>query len=82
MHVSDIRGHGLFWAIEYAGAPTTLAPRFATRVHLEALKLGLVTFGLPGTTDGVEGECVMIAPVSRRSFSISLSPALSPLGQF
>lgn len=61
--VSDVRGYGLFWAVEY-DAPSSLSPRFATRVSELCLELGLVTLGLPGTTDGKEGEVVMLAPVS------------------
>ncbi|KAL7414793.1 pyridoxal phosphate-dependent transferase [Mrakia frigida] len=59
--VSDVRGFGLFWAVEYK-APSSLSPRFATRVYEHCLELGLVTLGLPGTIDGKEGEVVMLAP--------------------
>lgn len=68
--VSDVRGFGLFWAVEYK-APSSLSPRFATRVYEHCLELGLVTLGLPGTIDGKEGEVVMLAPVSSRFSSLT-----------
>lgn len=85
--VSDIRGHGLFWAVEFSTplTPKTLSPRFAARVQARAHQLGIITLGvrsfllcpasrspersadkgltqMSGTTDGVEGEAILLAP--------------------
>ncbi|KAF2808122.1 putative aminotransferase [Mytilinidion resinicola] len=65
--VGDIRGRGLFWAIEFVRDKTT-KETFSTSCHFgynfqqNAFKLGLAVYPGAGTVDGVRGDHVIIAP--------------------
>ena len=66
-HVGDIRGRGLFWAIEYVTDRTTKAPfdpalKLNARVKQEAMARGLACYAMPGTIDGRLGDHNMLAP--------------------
>lgn len=59
--VYDIRGQGLFIAVEF-DVPSDLAPRFASRVKSRAFENGLLTLPVSGGIDGVNGEAIVLAP--------------------
>lgn len=65
--VFDIRGAGLFWAIEFDLPPTVEKVlgrlRFAIRVQMRAFKKGVLILGV-GRPDreGLEGEHILLAP--------------------
>ncbi|KAG0148133.1 hypothetical protein CROQUDRAFT_41810 [Cronartium quercuum f. sp. fusiforme G11] len=73
-HVGDIRGRGLFWAIEFVEDrsksgkkpfPADLSPRFServTKIAFEEHMIGLL--GVNGVADleGQTGDCVLLAP--------------------
>ena len=66
-HVGDIRGRGLFWAIEYVTDRTSKAPfapelKLNARVKREAMARGLACYAMPGTIDGRLGDHTMLAP--------------------
>ncbi|HZT48953.1 MAG TPA: aspartate aminotransferase family protein [Hyphomicrobiaceae bacterium] len=66
-HVGDIRGRGLFQAIELVAdrsAKTTFAPahRLHARIKAEAMARGLMVYPMGGTVDGVRGDHVLLAP--------------------
>lgn len=66
-HVGDIRGRGLFWALELVEDRATKKPfdsRFAlhARVKREALQQGLICYPSGGTADGTKGDHILIAP--------------------
>ena len=66
-HVGDIRGRGLFWAIEYVTDRTSKAPfapelKLNARVKREAMARGLACYAMPGTIDGRLGDHNMLAP--------------------
>lgn len=66
-HVGDIRGRGLFWAIELVadrGGKTVFDPtlKMNERVKAEALSRGLATYPMGGTIDGKRGDHVILAP--------------------
>ena len=66
-HVGDIRGRGLFRAIELVAdrarrAPFDPALRLHERVKAAALAEGLAVYPMGGTIDGVRGDHVVIAP--------------------
>ncbi|RYP83313.1 hypothetical protein DL770_005409 [Monosporascus sp. CRB-9-2] len=66
-YVGDIRGKGLFWAIEFVWDRATKEPfepalRFTWRMVDEALRRGLSIYPGTGTADGVRGDHVIIAP--------------------
>ena len=66
-HVGDIRGRGLFWAIEYVKDRSTKAPfdpslGLNARVKQEAMSRGLACYAMPGTIDGRHGDHNMLAP--------------------
>lgn len=65
--VGDIRGRGLFWAVEFMLDPETLVPfpanaGFCNRIVDRALELGLNILGNLGTTGAVHVEHVIISP--------------------
>jgi adenosylmethionine-8-amino-7-oxononanoate aminotransferase len=65
--VGDIRGRGLFWAIELVAnrqSKAPLDPRQKThaRIKKEALTRGLMVYPMGGTVDGINGDHVLIAP--------------------
>lgn len=66
-HVGDIRGRGLFWAIEYVEERTGKTPfdpalKLNARVKSEAMARGLGCYAMPGTVDGKLGDHTMLAP--------------------
>ncbi|HEY2618406.1 MAG TPA: aspartate aminotransferase family protein [Acetobacteraceae bacterium] len=66
-HVGDIRGRGLFWALEFVTdrtAKQVFDPRLAIneRVKREALTRGLAIYPMGGTIDGKHGDHVIVAP--------------------
>ncbi|HEY7384320.1 MAG TPA: aspartate aminotransferase family protein [Beijerinckiaceae bacterium] len=66
-HVGDVRGRGLFWAVEYVMDRTTKTPfdpalKLNARVKQEAMQRGLACYGMPGTIDGRLGDHNMLAP--------------------
>jgi len=66
-HVGDIRGRGLFWAVEYvqdraSKAPFDPALKLNARVKREAMARGLACYAMPGTIDGRTGDHNMLAP--------------------
>ena len=66
-HVGNIRGRGLFWAIELvedrAGKrPFDPARKLHAKVKAEALDRGLACYPVGGTVDGRRGDHVLLAP--------------------
>jgi adenosylmethionine-8-amino-7-oxononanoate aminotransferase len=66
-HVGDIRGRGLFRALELVADRATKAPfdpsrRIAARVRAEGLEAGLLCYPMAGTIDGKHGDHVLLAP--------------------
>jgi adenosylmethionine-8-amino-7-oxononanoate aminotransferase len=66
-HVGDIRGRGLFWAVEYVQDRSTKAPfdpglKLNARVKREAMARGLACYAMAGTLDGRTGDHNMLAP--------------------
>ena len=66
-YVGDIRGRGLFQAIELvtdrsAKTPFDPARKLHARVKKEAMARGLMVYPAGGTADGVAGDHVLIAP--------------------
>ncbi|MBL8568526.1 MAG: aspartate aminotransferase family protein [Phreatobacter sp.] len=66
-HVGDIRGRGLFQAIELVadrGTKETFDPKHKlnARIKREAMARGLMVYPMGGTVDGVHGDHVLIAP--------------------
>lgn len=66
-HVADIRGRGLFQALEFVADRDTLAPfapalQFAARLKRVALEHGLAVYPSSGTIDGRTGDHVIVAP--------------------
>ena len=66
-HVGDLRGRGLFRALEFVADRGTRAPfaperRIAERVKQAALDRGLGVYPSTGTMDGVRGDHVIVAP--------------------
>ncbi len=66
-NIGDIRGRGLFWAIEYVQDRATKAPfdpklKLNARVKKEAMARGLACYAMPGTIDGRLGDHNMLCP--------------------
>ena len=66
-HVGDIRGRGLFRAIELVEDRETKAPfdparKLAAQIKAAAMDAGLVVYPASGTVDGKHGDHVLIAP--------------------
>jgi adenosylmethionine-8-amino-7-oxononanoate aminotransferase len=66
-HVGDIRGRGLFRAIELVRDRASKAPfdpklKLAARIKHEAMALGLMCYPMGGTIDGARGDHVLLAP--------------------
>jgi adenosylmethionine-8-amino-7-oxononanoate aminotransferase len=66
-HVGDIRGRGLFWAIELVADRATRTPfdpaqKLNARIKARAFELGLACYPMGGTVDGRIGDHVLLAP--------------------
>jgi len=66
-HVGDIRGRGLFRAIEIVADRASKAPfdpalKVHARIKRAALERGLACYPAGGTVDGVRGDHVLLAP--------------------
>ena len=66
-HVGDIRGRGLFRALEFVADRSTKAPfppalKLHARLKREAMARGLLVYPMGGTVDGTHGDHVLIAP--------------------
>ena len=66
-HVGDIRGRGLFWAVEYVTDRSSKTPfdpalKLNARVKREAMARGLACYAMQGTIDGKLGDHNMLAP--------------------
>ena len=66
-HVGDIRGRGLFQAIELVEDRSTKAPfdpalKLHARVKKAAMARGLMVYPMGGTIDGQRGDHVLLAP--------------------
>lgn len=66
-HVADIRGRGLFQALEFVADRASLSPfdparQVAARLKRVALQHGLAVYPGSGTIDGRRGDHVVIAP--------------------
>lgn len=66
-HVGDIRGRGLFQAIELVAArenktPFDPARKLHAKIKAEAMSRGLMVYPMGGTIDGVNGDHVLLAP--------------------
>jgi adenosylmethionine-8-amino-7-oxononanoate aminotransferase len=66
-HVGDIRGRGLFMALEFVDDRSTKAPfdpklKLNARIKREAMARGLMVYPAGGTIDGVRGDHVLLAP--------------------
>jgi adenosylmethionine-8-amino-7-oxononanoate aminotransferase len=66
-HVGDVRGRGLFQAIELVadrGSKTTFDPKHKlhARIKQHAMARGLMVYPMGGTIDGVNGDHVLLAP--------------------
>jgi adenosylmethionine-8-amino-7-oxononanoate aminotransferase len=65
--VGDIRGRGLFWALELVSdrvnkRPFDPAAKVHARVKREAMNRGLMVYPMGGTVDGVNGDHILLAP--------------------
>jgi adenosylmethionine-8-amino-7-oxononanoate aminotransferase len=66
-HVGEVRGRGLFQAVEFVADRATKRPfdpglRLHARVKQAALRAGLMCYTMGGTIDGARGDHVMLAP--------------------
>jgi len=66
-HVGDIRGRGLFVAVELVADRQTATPfaperRLHDRVRRACLERGLLCYPSPGTADGLRGDHVLLSP--------------------
>jgi len=66
-HVGNIRGRGLFQALEFVKSRSTKTPfrpelAFNDRVKQQALARGLGIYPCTGTADGLNGDHIIIAP--------------------
>ena len=66
-HVGDIRGRGLFWALEFVtdrGSKGVFDPslKLNERVKAEGIARGVATYPMGGTIDGKQGDHVIVAP--------------------
>jgi len=66
-NVGDIRGRGLFQAIELVAdrasqQPLPAANKTHAKIKAKALERGLLCYPMGGTVDGVQGDHVLLAP--------------------
>jgi adenosylmethionine-8-amino-7-oxononanoate aminotransferase len=67
LHVGEIRGRGLFWALELVEDRASKRPfdarrRLSAALKLQALENGLMCYPMAGTLDGASGDHVVLAP--------------------
>ena len=65
--VADVRGRGLFRAIEIMADKEKKIPfashtKLHAKIKAQAMELGLMCYPMPGTIDGKEGHHVLLAP--------------------
>jgi hypothetical protein len=66
-HVGDVRGRGLFQALELVADRASKRPfaperRLHARIKSEALARGLMVYAMGGTIDGQRGDHILLAP--------------------
>ncbi|HEX6609402.1 MAG TPA: aspartate aminotransferase family protein [Hyphomicrobiaceae bacterium] len=66
-HVGDVRGRGLFQAVELVRDRATQEPfdpkhKLHVRIKQEAMTRGLMVYPMGGTIDGARGDHVLLAP--------------------
>ncbi|MFN3209774.1 MAG: aspartate aminotransferase family protein [Roseovarius sp.] len=66
-HVGDVRGRGLFQAIELVADRETKAPfdparKLHAKIKKAAFEAGLICYSMGGTLDGKRGDHVLLAP--------------------
>ena len=66
-HVGDIRGRGLFMALELVHDRATRQPfdpalKLHARIKAQCMARGLMVYPMGGTIDGVQGDHVLLAP--------------------
>lgn len=66
-HVGDIRGRGLFQAVELVADRSSKRPfepslKLHARIKREAMARGLMVYPMGGTVDGARGDHVLLAP--------------------
>ncbi|MGB1696273.1 MAG: aminotransferase class III-fold pyridoxal phosphate-dependent enzyme, partial [Paracoccaceae bacterium] len=66
-YIGDIRGRGLFRAIELVEDRVTKAPfdpelKLATKIKKSAQNNGLLCYPMSGTIDGKHGDHILLAP--------------------
>lgn len=66
-NIGDIRGRGLFWAVEFVTDRATKTPfdpalKLNERVKREAFDRGLACYPMGGTIDGKRGDHAILAP--------------------
>ncbi|KAL7904960.1 pyridoxal phosphate-dependent transferase [Trichoderma velutinum] len=66
-YVGDVRGRGLFWALEFVQDKKTRTPfgasvGFGAQIHQRAFDLGVAVYPGVGTVDGIVGDHIILAP--------------------
>ena len=66
-HVGDIRGRGLFMALEFVRDRSTREPfepalKLHAAIKAQAMARGLMVYPMGGTVDGLNGDHVLLAP--------------------
>jgi adenosylmethionine-8-amino-7-oxononanoate aminotransferase len=66
-HVGDVRGRGMFWALELVERiedkhTFEAARKIAPKVHAAAFERGLIVYYSQGCADGTRGDLVMVGP--------------------
>ncbi|PNP56408.1 hypothetical protein THARTR1_03564 [Trichoderma harzianum] len=80
-YVGDVRGRGLFWALEFVQDKKTKTPfeasvGFGAQIHQMAFDLGVAVYPCVGTVDGVVGDHILLAPpfnISENELEIVIS---------